>query len=196
MESSPGPRLYVGRGCLHGVDRFTRRFPDTFADTLCRFLDRRLRVNGAGYYTDVSDMQFFEFFVGTFGLLRVVSNIDRVDISGVELGADWVKVPYAEGFRKVTDACYKPVVIMGGSRRGSEAEILAEVRAAMDAGAAGATIGRNIFEADDPEAMTAAGMEPRELKREFGREIAFWGGGVETQEVLPRGTPADVADAG
>ena len=32
-------------------------------------------------------MQFFEFFVGSFGLLRVVSNIDKVDIYGVELNA-------------------------------------------------------------------------------------------------------------
>jgi class I fructose-bisphosphate aldolase len=56
----------------------------------------------------------------------------------------------------VTDACFKPVVILGGGRRSSEADILAEVRAAMDEGASGATIGRNIFEADDPETMTAA----------------------------------------
>ena len=41
----------------------------------------------AGYYTKVDDMQFFEFFVGSFGLLRVVSNIDKVDIYGVELNA-------------------------------------------------------------------------------------------------------------
>jgi len=49
------------------------------------FLGGRLALNGAAYYTDVSDMQFFEFFVGTFGLLRVVSNIDDVEITGVEL---------------------------------------------------------------------------------------------------------------
>lgn len=49
----------------------------------------QLRLNGAVYYTEVTDMQFFEFFVGTFGLLRVVSNIDKVDITGVELGADF-----------------------------------------------------------------------------------------------------------
>jgi DhnA family fructose-bisphosphate aldolase class Ia len=75
---------------------------------------------------------------------------------GLELGADWVKVPYVEGFEQVTGACFKPVVIMGGSRRSSGAEILAEVKAAMEAGASGATIGRNIFESDDPRAMTAA----------------------------------------
>jgi iron complex outermembrane receptor protein len=39
----------------------------------------------AGYYTNVEDMQFFEFFVGGFGLLRVVSNIDEVEVYGVEL---------------------------------------------------------------------------------------------------------------
>ena len=38
----------------------------------------------AGYYTRIRDMQFFEFFVGSFGLLRVVSNIDRVDVKGAE----------------------------------------------------------------------------------------------------------------
>ncbi|PKP97951.1 MAG: TonB-dependent receptor, partial [Alphaproteobacteria bacterium HGW-Alphaproteobacteria-15] len=39
----------------------------------------------AGYYTNVDDMQFFEFFVGGFGLLRVVSNIDDVELYGAEL---------------------------------------------------------------------------------------------------------------
>ena len=87
---------------------------------------------------------------------RTLENVALAARVGIELGADWVKVPYVGGFAQVTGVCFKPVVIMGGSRRSSEAEILAEVRAAMDAGAAGATIGRNIFEADDPEAMTAA----------------------------------------
>ncbi len=47
-----------------------------------------VNYNLAGYYTRVTDMQFFEFFVGGFGLLRVVSNIDRVDIKGAELNVD------------------------------------------------------------------------------------------------------------
>ncbi len=41
----------------------------------------------AGYYTEIDDMQFFEFFVGAFGLLRVVSNIDEVEVYGVEFNA-------------------------------------------------------------------------------------------------------------
>lgn len=39
----------------------------------------------AAFYTRVTDMQFFEFFVGSFGLLRVVGNIDKVDLKGAEL---------------------------------------------------------------------------------------------------------------
>ncbi|MGD8325475.1 MAG: TonB-dependent receptor [Sphingomonadales bacterium] len=53
-----------------------------------RLLDGRLQFEGAGFYTKVDDMQFFEFFVGPFGLLRVVSNLDDVTIYGFELGAN------------------------------------------------------------------------------------------------------------
>ncbi|HEY5680475.1 MAG TPA: TonB-dependent receptor [Pseudomonadales bacterium] len=49
--------------------------------------DGRLSLEGAAYYVEVDDMQFFEFFVGTFGLLRVVSNLDEVEIYGFELAA-------------------------------------------------------------------------------------------------------------
>jgi iron complex outermembrane recepter protein len=51
-------------------------------------LDGRINYDLAGYYTQIRDMQFFEFFVGGFGLLRVVSNIDRVDVKGAEFNLD------------------------------------------------------------------------------------------------------------
>jgi len=44
-------------------------------------------LNGAVFYTDIEDMQFFEFYVGSFGLLRVVENIDEATVQGFELGA-------------------------------------------------------------------------------------------------------------
>lgn len=47
-------------------------------------LDGRVNYELSGYYTKVDDMQFFEFLVGGFGLLRVNSNIDKVDIKGIE----------------------------------------------------------------------------------------------------------------
>jgi uroporphyrinogen decarboxylase len=46
----------------------------------------------------------------------------------------------------------------------------------------------------NPIHIRARGMEPVALKREFGRELVFWGGGVDTQGVLPTGTPQAVKD--
>jgi len=75
---------------------------------------------------------------------------------GAELGADIIKLPYGDDFERVTATCFAPVVILGGARRGEEASMLADIAAAVQAGAAGVAIGRNIFQADDPTAMTAA----------------------------------------
>lgn len=46
----------------------------------------------------------------------------------------------------------------------------------------------------NPVHISASGMEPESLKKEYGREIVFWGGGVETQHVLPTGTPEEVRE--
>ncbi|MDD8015754.1 MAG: uroporphyrinogen decarboxylase family protein, partial [Acidobacteriota bacterium] len=45
----------------------------------------------------------------------------------------------------------------------------------------------------NPVQISARGMDPAGLKRRFGREISFWGGGCDSQRVLPCGTPAEVA---
>jgi len=44
----------------------------------------------------------------------------------------------------------------------------------------------------NPVQVSAAGMDGAELKREFGRDLVFWGGGVDTQRVLGSGTPDEV----
>jgi uroporphyrinogen decarboxylase len=46
----------------------------------------------------------------------------------------------------------------------------------------------------NPVHITATGMEPAALKRDFGADVCFWGGGVETQNVLPFGSPQEVRD--
>ncbi len=46
----------------------------------------------------------------------------------------------------------------------------------------------------NPVQVSARNMNPAELKRRFGRQIAFWGGGVDAQHVLPRGTPSEVTE--
>ncbi len=53
---------------------------------------------GAVYHVNVEDMQFFEFFVGGFGLLRVVSNIDEVDMNGIELTGAWAATEWLNLF--------------------------------------------------------------------------------------------------
>lgn len=49
------------------------------------------------------------------------------------------------------------------------------------------------IDALNPVQVTAADMDTARLKREFGRDLAFWGG-IDTQRVLPLGTPADVRE--
>lgn len=46
----------------------------------------------------------------------------------------------------------------------------------------------------NPVHISASGMEPYRLKRDFGKDIVFWGGGVDTQKVLAYGMVRDVAD--
>jgi len=48
------------------------------------------------------------------------------------------------------------------------------------------------FDVLNPVQCSARGMEPRALKREFGKDLVFWGGGVDTQKTLPFGTPEEV----
>jgi len=49
-------------------------------------------------------------------------------------------------------------------------------------------------DAINPVQVSAAGMDVRKLKKEFGRDITFWGAGCDSQTVLPFGTPDQVTD--
>jgi len=48
------------------------------------------------------------------------------------------------------------------------------------------------FDILNPVQCSAAEMDPVRLKKEFGRDIVFWGGGIDTQHTLPFGTPDEV----
>lgn len=50
------------------------------------------------------------------------------------------------------------------------------------------------FDVLNPVQCSAAEMDPLRLKREFGRDLVFWGGGVDTQQTMAFGTPAQVAE--
>lgn len=75
-----------------------------------------------------------------------------------ELGADIVKSNWpgsAEQFHEIVASVPVPVVVAGGSRE-SDLDLLTKIAGARAAGAVGCSVGRNIFQHDDPEAMTRA----------------------------------------
>ena len=80
---------------------------------------------------------------------------------GAEMGADIVKTKFAgtaADFAAVVEGCYVPVLVLGGSARSPE-DLFAEIRTAMSAGAAGVAVGRNVWQADDPAAVTRTMVE-------------------------------------
>jgi len=76
-----------------------------------------------------------------------------------ELGADVVKVPYTgspETFAQVVDGCCIPVVIAGGPKMSSHRDIVQMVYDANQAGGAGLSIGRNVFQDENPALLVKA----------------------------------------
>jgi 3-hydroxy-5-phosphonooxypentane-2,4-dione thiolase len=75
---------------------------------------------------------------------------------GAELGAHYVKSYFIEqGFERVVAGCPVPIVIAGGKKL-PELDALTMAYKAIDQGAAGVDMGRNIFQSDDPVAMIQA----------------------------------------
>ena len=82
--------------------------------------------------------------------VETVKHVSRV---GAELGADLVKCPYTgdpESFEEVVNGCPVPVVIAGGSKLSDE-ETINMIEGAMKAGAGGLSMGRNVFQHENPE---------------------------------------------
>jgi fructose-bisphosphate aldolase / 2-amino-3,7-dideoxy-D-threo-hept-6-ulosonate synthase len=88
-----------------------------------------------------------------------VHNVKHAARVGAELGADIVKVVYTgniESFAAVVESCPVPVVIAGGPKMGSDEDIFNMVQGALEAGAAGVSIGRNAFQHKTPTKMVQA----------------------------------------
>jgi DhnA family fructose-bisphosphate aldolase class Ia len=87
-----------------------------------------------------------------------VDDLETAARIGAELGADIIKTKYrgpSEAYREVTRTCFVPVVVLGGSARDITA-VQADIREAMQAGAAGVAIGRSVWRADDVRGAVAA----------------------------------------
>jgi predicted phospho-2-dehydro-3-deoxyheptonate aldolase len=86
----------------------------------------------------------------------VVAHAARI---GAELGADIIKTNYTgniETFKAVVESCPVPVVIAGGPKCKTLQEILQTTSDSMKAGAAGLSIGRNVFQCDNPTQIVKA----------------------------------------
>ena len=87
---------------------------------------------------------------------EAVSHAARI---GAELGADMVKTVYTgdmESFRRVVHSCPVPVVVAGGPVMKTDLDVLELGQDSIQAGAAGLSFGRNVFQHDKSEAMTKA----------------------------------------
>lgn len=87
---------------------------------------------------------------------KIVAHVARI---GAELGADIVKTVYtgdSDSFRTVVEGCPVPIVIAGGPQTNNDKDLLDMVKGAVDAGAIGVSMGRNIFQHSNPENITRA----------------------------------------
>lgn len=78
--------------------------------------------------------------------------------TGVEYGADFIKTPYVsegDGFSQAVKGSFKPVLILGGGKV-TDKELLTSVKKAVNDGARGAVIGRNIWQHKNPEKICKA----------------------------------------
>ncbi|MEM2099005.1 MAG: 2-amino-3,7-dideoxy-D-threo-hept-6-ulosonate synthase [Candidatus Bathyarchaeia archaeon] len=78
---------------------------------------------------------------------------------GAELGADIIKTNYTgdiETFKTVIESCPAPVVIAGGPKCKTTLELLQMVHDSLKAGGAGLSIGRNVFQHENPTLMVKA----------------------------------------
>ena len=136
------------------------------------FLDALLEIH----------LENLERFLGAVG-----SNIDVIlfgDDLGMQSGPQISPNMYREFFKARHGAMWRrakelaPVKVMlhccGGVR-----ELLPDL---IEAG----------LDAINPVQITCSGMDAAGLKRDFGRDLVFWGGGCDTRQVLPGGTPEAV----
>jgi len=105
---------------------------------------------------------------------EVVAHCARV---GLELGADVVKVPYTgdvDSFHRVVEGCCIPVVIAGGPKMDSLRDLLQMVADSVKAGGAGLSMGRNIFQADNPQTLVRAlhGIVHKDLSVDAAMDVA------------------------
>jgi hypothetical protein len=119
---------------------------------------------------------------------RVGNDVQAVFLCGTDFGTQQSTFCSVAAFRELYQPYYRRINDWVHARTGwktfkhSCGAVASLIPAFIESG----------FDILNPVQLTAAGMDARALKREFGRDIVFWGGGVDTQKTLAFGTPAEV----
>lgn len=90
---------------------------------------------------------------------RTPENITFACRQGAELGADMIKTEYTgsfESFKELCESVYVPVLILGGSKKVPEQQLLGDIKDALEAGGGGIAMGRNIWNHEDPARYAGA----------------------------------------
>lgn len=88
-----------------------------------------------------------------------IDNLVLTARTGCEYGANIIKTSFAgtaEEYKRVIDASYQPVVVLGGEKTSDLQSLFVCLESAMTAGAAGVAIGRNVWKHSNPEKVTRA----------------------------------------
>jgi len=100
-----------------------------------------------------------------FGIGRpdeyTVENVGFAVRAAAEIGADVVKTVFPTGasvdeFKEIIEACFVPVIVLGGAATGDDQALLSMAKSSMEAGAKGVAIGRNVWQHPSPKKIAAA----------------------------------------
>ncbi len=88
-------------------------------------------------------------------------NIGFAVRAAAEMGADVVKTAFptngsVDDFKAIVESCFVPVIVLGGAAMGDDEALLSVVKKAMDAGASGIAVGRNVWQHANPVAIAQA----------------------------------------
>jgi hypothetical protein len=121
---------------------------------------------------------------------RTMEGVDVVNVCGTDFGTQSSSFCSVETFRELWMPYYRQINDWIHRNTGwktfkhSCGAVAKFIDAFIEAG----------FDILNPVQSSAAGMDPEHLKKTWGRRIVYWGGGVDTQQVLPFGTPAQVRE--
>ena len=90
---------------------------------------------------------------------KTVETIRLAARIGAELGADIIKTSFVGSvaeYRTIVEGCFRPVVVLGGAKVKNLQDLFLVIEQAMEAGAKGVAIGRNVWTHPDPGGVTAA----------------------------------------